>query len=171
MPDPRFQEQVIYMCAHSDEEGAMGLTINRPTEFTLADILRSTDIPVPEANLPPVYVGGPVEMDAAFILYAAESDTVPDNALWVKDSIYLSRDPQLLKDISVGTGPKDYIFLLGYAGWAPGQLEGELSVNGWITLPADYEDLFLTPSENKWKHVTNKYGIDIELFGDVIGTA
>lgn len=169
MPDPRFREQVIYICAHSDE-GAMGLVVNNPLpDLTLADILRNADLPVPARALPPVYMGGPVELENAFILYS--SDYQAATCMEVSGSVHLSRDPKILQDIALGRGPKNYIFLLGYAGWAPGQLENELKVDGWLTLPAEDEVLFHTPDEIKWKKAAQRYGINISLFGDVVGNA
>lgn len=169
MPDPRFQERLVYLCAHS-EEGAMGLIVNQPTlDISFADILRSADIPVPESTLPPVYLGGPVEMNTAFLLYS--SDYTTGNQMIVSPTVSLSSDPQILKDISRQKGPEHFIFAIGYAGWAPGQLENELSVNGWLTLPAEDEVLFRTPDELKWKRAAKMYGIDITTFDDVIGTA
>jgi len=162
MPDPRFQEQIIYICSHSPE-GAMGLVVNHPiTDITMADVLRSINLAVPAQPLPPVYLGGPVEMEAEFACRSF---------LRITDSINISRDPEILQAISKGAGPQDYIFLLGYVGWAAGQLENELAVNGWLTLPADYDDIFHTPAEFKWRQVASKHGIDIVLFGDVIGRA
>lgn len=169
MPDPRFQGQVIYLCAHN-EEGAMGLVINNPNpEITLVDILRGTDMPIPKGPLPPVYIGGPVEMDAGFILFS--SDYSAHYELEISDKISLSRDNRLLNDIARSRGPKHYLFMLGYAGWGPGQLEMELVDNGWLTVPADFDVIFNTPDELKWKMAAGKHGIDISIFGDMIGNA
>ena len=169
MPDPRFQEQVIYLCSHSDK-GAMGLVVNNPnTMITLLDIFQSTKMPVPEEPLPPIYIGGPVEMDSGFILYS--SDYFSPNGLVVCPEISLSRDMKLLEDISAGKGPKHYLFLLGYAGWGAGQLETELMDNSWLTVPGDYDVLFKTPDESKWKTTAKNFGVDISMFGDVMGTA
>jgi len=169
MPDPRFQEQVIYLCAHN-EEGAMGLVINNPNpEITLLDVLHGSNLAIPEGPLPPVYIGGPVELDAGFILHSTEA---PDRySLEVKPGVYLSRDSRLLEDISLGRGPKSFLFMLGYAGWGAGQLEGELVDNGWLAVPADLEVLFHTPDEQKWKKAAQKFGVDISIFGDIIGYA
>ncbi len=169
MPDPRFKEQVIYLCAHN-EEGAMGLVINNPNhEITLYDILQGANIPVPETPLPPVYIGGPVELDAGFFLYS--SDYNARHELVVTPGISLSRDTKLLEDIARGAGPKHYLFLLGYAGWAPGQLEAELLDNSWLTVPGDPDIVFNTPDAYKWKKAAARYGIDIAMFTDVVGNA
>ena len=169
MPDPRFQERVIYMCTHTDE-GAMGLTVNQPVpNVTLSDIFRSANLNVPDRSFPNVYMGGPVEMDAGFFLFSSEYE--PKNFIRVTPTVSLSRDPEILREIWKGQGPEKFIFALGYAGWAAGQLEGELSMNGWLILPAEDEVLFNTPDEFKWKKAADKFGIDIAVFGDVIGTA
>lgn len=169
MPDPRFQEQVIYLCAHNDE-GAMGLVINNPNfDITLQDILKGASLPVPDRELPPVYMGGPVEMDAGFILYSSEYFN--SHALEITPEIYLSRDTKLLLDISKDNGPEHYLFMLGYAGWGPGQLEDELIDNSWLAVPGNFDILFNTPDENKWKLAANSFGVDISIFGDVVGNA
>jgi len=169
MPDPRFQKQVIYMCAHNDE-GAMGLVINNPNhEITLLEVFHGANLPIPEGPLPSVYIGGPVELDAGFILYlSGEEDPF---AMAVTDQVSLSRDTRMLENISLGKGPKEYIFLLGYAGWGAGQLEEELMDNSWLTVPGDLDVLFHTPDELKWKKAAARFGIDISLIGDSIGSA
>lgn len=169
MPDPRFAEQVIYICAHN-EEGTMGVAVNRPNPFlTLEEILRSAQLPIPENKLPPVYAGGPVEMESAFILYRSDYHAV--NKLEVTKTISLSRENRILEDIAHDKGPDKYLFILGYAGWGPGQLESELIADGWLALPADDQIIFDAPDEEKWKAAALLYGIDISTFGDTLGYA
>lgn len=169
MPDPRFQEQVIFLCAHN-EEGAMGLVINNPNlEITLREVLQGASLPVPEGDLPHIYMGGPVETDAGFILYSA--DYTNSNALEVTSEIFLSRDSSILDDISSDKGPAHYLFMLGYAGWGSGQLESELVDNSWLTVPGNFDILFNTPDEFKWKLAAYSFGIDIAVFSDVVGNA
>jgi putative transcriptional regulator len=169
MPDPRFEEHLIYICAHGPE-GAMGLAVNRPNAaFTLAEILSGANLPLPASPLPPVYIGGPVDLESAFILY--RSDYFAEHRLDVSDTVSLTRETKVLEDIAKGTGPRHYLFLLGYTGWGPGQLEQELLENGWLTLPANDEIIFHLPDELKWKAAAMQYGIDIATFGDVIGYA
>ena len=168
MPDPRFKNLVIYLCSHT-EEGALGLVINQPSQYTLEEIFVSAKLSPPQGKLPPVYIGGPVEMSAAFFLFSADYE--PETFLEVNDAIRVSGDAQILYDLAKGRGPKDYIFLLGYAGWGAGQLENELGTSGWLTLPANYDDIFVTPAELKWKKVAERNGINIALFGDLVGNA
>ena len=157
------------MCAHTDE-GAMGLVVNQPIPHVcLADILRSVDIDIGNESYPPVYIGGPIEVETSFFIYSSEYKT--KHFINVSDSVCLSREPEMLYDIAKGRGPKKYIFVMGYAGWAPGQLENELKVNGWLTIPGDDHLLFDVRDELKWKEAAKAYGIDIKLYGDVIGNA
>ena len=135
----------------------------------MMEVLLGTNIPLPEGPLPPVYNGGPVEMEAGFILYS--SDVEAGKSLKVTPNIYLSREAKLLEKISQGDGPDDYLFLLGYAGWGPGQLEAELMDNSWLTVPGDMQVLFDTPDDLKWKQAARRYGINISIFSDIVGNA
>ena len=169
MPDPRFREKLIYMCGHT-EEGAIGLVVNNPLpDVTLDEILINANISIPDFDLPAVYLGGPVEMTAGFILYSADYEAV--NQLYVSDTVRLSSDPEILRDIAFHRGPERYLFLLGYSGWGPGQLEHELTDNGWLTLPAEDDIIFNTPDSMKWKVAAQKFGIDITTYGDIVGSA
>ncbi len=170
MPDPRFGEKIIYICSHNENEGAMGLVMNHPVDgITLHAIYESMKINVPDINFPPVFLGGPVDLDSAFFLHSGEYS--PGQFIEITNEIRLSRDPQILRDIAKNKGPRDYRLMLGYSGWAPGQLENELMQDGWLTLPADYEDVFVIQPELMWKNITAKHGIDIRLFGEITGTA
>ncbi|MGI6655571.1 MAG: YqgE/AlgH family protein [Desulfobulbus sp.] len=170
MPDPMFREQVIFLCAHNTE-GAMGLVINNPNPtITLLDIFHNASLPLPEGPMPPVYMGGPVEMEAGFVLHSGSSSEKSYSAE-ICPGIFVSRDMRLLEDISRGEGPRDFLFLLGYAGWGEGQLERELMDNSWLVVPVDPEVLFHAPDEEKWRKSARRFGIDIASFGNVIGTA
>ena len=171
MPDPRFEEMVIYLCGHS-HEGAMGLAVNKPSHsVTLAEILRGADLMIPGdlEVLPPVYFGGPVEMTSAFILFS--SDYQAAHQLSVSSTVSLSRDKRVLEDISLGRGPAKYLFLMGYAGWGPGQLERELVEDGWLLVPAADAIIFDTEDGEKWKAAAWSHGIDITTFDDMPGYA
>ena len=169
MPDPRFEEQVILICAHS-EEGAMGVAVNKPNPyFSLEEILKSANLNVPDTPLPPVYVGGPVELESAFVLY--RSDYQVEHQLEISDGLALSRESKILEDISRGSGPGSYLFLLGYAGWGPGQLESELLADGWLSLPASESIIFDIENQEKWRTAAMLYGIDISTLGDMAGYA
>jgi len=168
MADPRFQEQVILICSHS-EDGALGLTVNRPTSHSLDEVFKSANMSVNIDAFPPIYLGGPVEQESAFFLYS--SDYEAQEYVAVTPEINMSREAGILKDIGLGRGPRDFLFILGYAGWASGQLEAELALNGWLTLPASYPILFNTADEQKWRAAALKDGIEISLYNDEIGFA
>ena len=169
MPDLRFAGKVVYLCAHNDE-GAMGLVVNEPiADISLADVFKSAAIPLPPGLLPTVYQGGPVEVANAFFLYSSEYRA--PNFLEVSKTVHLTSDPQLLYDLAAGQGPQNLLVALGYSGWGPGQLEIELTVDGWLILPADDDIIFHTPDRLRWQKAAQRHGIDIALFGDVVGTA
>jgi len=169
MPDPRFKQQVVYLCAHNDAEGAMGLIINQVSSHSLAEVMEGAGIQVPSLSLPPIHLGGPVEMEAGFFLFSADFEC--QHYLEVTSRIRLSSDVAILRDIARGAAPADYLFALGYSGWAPGQLERELADDAWLVLPGDYEVIFHTPVERKWKQAASLGGIDIAIFGGVVGSA
>lgn len=169
MPDPRFEEHVIYICAHSDE-GAMGVAINQPHGiFSLPEILQGAQLPIPEGVLPPVYIGGPVELESAFILFM--SDYTTEHQLTISETVALTRETRVLEDIAKNRGPEHYLFILGYTGWGPGQLEHELVANGWLTVPADDNIIFSMDDTMKWRAAAMQFGIDISTFEDEIGYA
>lgn len=169
MPDPRFHEKVVYLCGHSPTEGAMGLIINHPTTHTLAEVMAGAGIKVPEKILPPIYLGGPMEMEAGFFIFSKDFECA--NFMEITDNLRLSSDVEILRAISEGRQPDLYLFALGYAGWAPGQLETELADDGWLALPGDEKVIFNTPDKHKWSEAALQLGIDIATFGDVVGSA
>jgi putative transcriptional regulator len=108
-------------------------------------------------------------MGSGFLLYTADYEA--PSQMQVSATVCLSSDPVLLQDIARNAGPSRYLFLLGYAGWGPGQLENELMDNGWLMLPAEDDVIFNTPDPMKWKVAAQKFGIDIATYGDVVGSA
>jgi len=169
MPDPRFEEHVIYICAHSSD-GAMGVAINQPHGvFSFPEILEGANLSVPDIDFPPVYIGGPVELEAGFILY--KSDYTTEHKIDVSESVSLTRETKVLEDIAKMCGPEHFLFILGYTGWGPGQLDHELVANGWLTVPADDNIIFQMENNMKWKAAAMQFGIDIATFEDVIGYA
>ncbi len=169
MPDPRFAEQVIYICSHG-HEGSIGIAINKPNPtLDLEELLLANNLPVPEELNVPVYIGGPVEPNAAFILYG--SDYMTEQHLEVSSSVYLTRNTKVLEDIAKNRGPEKFLFAIGYAGWGPGQLEQELVSQGWLTIPASDSIIFDVPNDQKWRRAAADFGIDISIYQDYIGNA
>ncbi len=169
MPDPRFAEQVIFICSHG-HEGAVGIAVNKPNMLVnFREVLASNNYPVPQGIDARVYTGGPVEPNSAFILYGSEYHT--DQHLEVTSSVYMTRDSRVLEDISNGRGPSRFLFAIGYAGWGPGQLEQELVREGWLTVPAQDSIIFDVPDSEKWQRAAALYGIDISTYQDSVGNA
>lgn len=160
MGDPRFSRSVVFLCAHS-EEGAMGLVVNHPVsdlKFTelLAQLEISPSVPVSGV---PVHMGGPVEHGRGFVLHSADYRT-SDATLWVDDRFGMTATLDILEDIAHGKGPADTLMALGYAGWGPGQLEGEIARNAWLTCPSSREILFDTATDDRWERALAVLGID-----------
>ena len=178
MGDPRFERSVIYMCAHSSE-GAMGIMVNRPAGsidfpelLVQLDIIKEADqIKLPEnAESMKVLKGGPVDTGRGFVLHS--SDFFIENAtLRIDDGICLTATVDILKAIAKGAGPKHAILALGYAGWAPGQLENEIQGNGWLHCDADQDLIFGGDVEEKYARALRKIGIDPGMLSNDAGHA
>ena len=177
MTDPRFHRAVIYMCAHS-AEGAMGLVINqRAQHITLPRLLEQLEItlegPPPAAirvSSMAVHVGGPVETSRGFVLHSADYFAA-DSTLPINEGVSLTATIDILRAIAKGAGPNKAILALGYAGWAPGQLEHEIQVNGWLNCPADPDLVFEGELESKYGRALDRLGIDPSHLVGVAGRA
>ena len=168
MEDDRFARTVIYVCAHSSE-GAMGIVVNKPApHISFPDLLVQLDvitageeIRLPErAGAIQVLRGGPVESGRGFVLHSADF-TIEDSTLPIDDGICLTATLDILKAIAKGGGPESALLALGYAGWAPGQLENEIQANGWINVPADRALVFGDDPDSKYERALAKLGIDL----------
>ena len=159
MGDERFQRTVIFMCAHS-AQGAMGLVVNRlADQIDFKDLLEQLRIEVPALIQEiQVHTGGPVESGRGFVLHT--TDYCQDSTLQVSDDIGLTATADILKSIATGDGPVHSLLALGYAGWAPGQLDAEIQANGWLHVPADRELVFDRDLDSKWERAVQKVGID-----------
>src|SRR6266403_3076453 len=157
MGDDRFARSVIYVCAHSTE-GAMGIVVNQPAaHISFADLLVQLEV-IPAAELitlpsgaggVKVLKGGPVDTQRGFVLHS--SDFVIENStLPIDEGICLTATLDILKAIARGDGPASAVLALGYAGWAPGQLESEIHQNGWLHCAADPDLIFGTDTEAKY---------------------
>jgi putative transcriptional regulator len=160
MGDPRFAQSLIYLCAHSDE-GAMGLIINKKADdLSFPELLKQLNIePGDSANAISVHVGGPVEMGRGFVLHSKDF-RVEDATTEVEGGICLTATIDILRAMATGTGPRRSLIALGYAGWAPGQLEGEIQQNGWLFCPADEDLVFGEDDDEKWVRAMKKIGVD-----------
>lgn len=167
MTDKRFSRSVIYLCAHS-KEGAMGLIINhRADHITFPDLLERLGITPRGAEDGiaadildrEVHMGGPVETGRGFVLHTDDYHAT-DSTLDIAGGISLTATIDILKAIASGRGPQRSILALGYAGWSPGQLEGEIQANGWLNCPADADIIFETDLDAKYERALAKIGVN-----------
>src|ERR1700742_4332938 len=167
MGDPRFERSVIYMCAHS-ADGAMGIMVNRPAGsidfpelLVQLDIIKTAEqIKLPEnAESMQVLRGGPVETGRGFVLHSSDF-FIEKATLRIDDGICLTATVDILKAIANGSGPKHAILALGYAGWAPGQLETEIQDNGWLHCDGHADLIFGDDVDEKYLRALRKIGID-----------
>ncbi len=164
--DPRFDRTVIYLCGHSDD-GAMGLIINKPVDdITFPELLEQLGIEGGAGRQIRVLFGGPVDTGRGFVLHSTDYN-VTGSTLQVSDDIGLTATIEILEQIANGEGPARSLLALGYAGWAPGQLEEEIMSNGWLHCRPSSELLFGTSDETKWERALAELGIDpAQLSGD-----
>lgn len=171
MGDPRFERSVIYMCAHGPD-GAMGLVINkRADNISFPELLAQLKIETDPAMRfdVSVQVGGPVEPGRGFVLHSVDYEQT--STLKVSPEIGLTATVDVLRKMARGTGPERALLALGYAGWGAGQLEAEISANGWLHGPADADLLFTDRLENKWEHALATIGVDPLLLSHDAGHA
>ena len=178
MGDERFTRSVIYVCAHSSE-GAMGIVVNQPAQnIRFPDLLVQLEvIPAKErielpvrADTVKVLKGGPVETGRGFVLHSADF-FIENSTLPIDEGICLTATLDILKAIARGSGPASAVLALGYAGWAPGQLEQEIQQNGWLHCPADPELIFGADIEGKYERALRKIGIDLGMLSSESGHA
>jgi putative transcriptional regulator len=176
--DERFIRSVIYLCAHSSE-GAMGIIVNQPApDIRFSDLLVQLDVVPGEGliELPRhgeivrVLKGGPVETQRGFVLHSADY-FIEDSTLPIHGGICLTATLDILKAIANGSGPESAVLALGYAGWAPGQLESEIQANGWLNCEADPSLIFGTEAEHKYDLALKKIGIDLGKLSSQTGHA
>ncbi len=178
MSDERFMRSVIYICAHSSE-GAMGIIVNRPaSNIKFPELLVKLRV-IPQAELidvssrqenVKVMKGGPVEAERGFVLHSSDF-FIENSTLPIDDGICLTATLDILKAIARGNGPQSAVLALGYAGWAPGQLEHEIQDNGWLHCSADTDLLFGTDVEAKYDRALNKIGVRPGMLSSEIGHA
>ena len=159
MLDPNFQHTVTYVCEHT-ENGALGITINRPLEMDIADVLEQFSLETgSDLQLhQPVMRGGPVQAERGFVLH--ESANQWDSTTEVGHSIFVTTSQDILSDVAAGKGPARILMALGYSGWEAGQLEDEIRQNAWLTVPASMNLVFETPFEERWQAAARSIGVD-----------
>lgn len=171
MMDPRFARSVVYVCAHSGDEGAMGLVVNKLlTSVTMDELLNHLKLEATRLNSSrPVHFGGPVEPGRGFVLHTP--DYREKATLVVGEEFALTTTLDVLRAIGRGSGPRRSLLALGYAGWSPGQLDAEMQANGWLSVPADPGLVFDSDFDAKWQRAIAKMGIDLSMLSTDAGHA
>ena len=170
LADPNFYQSVTFICEHN-EDGALGIVINQPTEIRLGELLDHLEIPTEldaVANMT-VYNGGPVEMERGFVLHQPVGEW--EGSLQITERLALTTSSDILRAMAEGRGPERALVALGYAGWGAGQLEQEMADNAWLTSPAEPDIIFDTPPDQRWRAAAEQLGIDLDLLTGGAGHA
>lgn len=170
MTDPFFAKSLTYVCEHNDE-GAMGIVVNRPISLNLSELFAQINMPLtqPELEDVPVHFGGPVQTDRGFVLHNAGGKW--QSTLKVNDKVELTTSKDILQAVGEGTGPSNLLITLGYAGWSEGQLEQELAANAWLSVPATEHILFDLPADEKLAAAMALLGVDFASLSEEAGHA
>ena len=165
MADPHFSKTLTYICEHTPQ-GAIGLIVNKPIDVTLANLFDQVKIRLLSSN---VLFGGPVLMDRGFVLHQPLGDW--NSTLRVNENTGLTTSKDILEAIGAGFGPSRILVTLGYAGWGPGQLEDEISRNGWLSVAANTDLMFTLPSEARLTAAMGMLGLNYANLSDTAGHA
>ena len=172
LEDGIFKSSVTYICEH-DEDGAMGIIINRPSDLKFNDLVKEFEaIETSELNTQPVMVGGPVGLERGFVLHQTPANTIEwISTLQISKDVALTGSKDILAALGEGKGPDKFLFVLGYAGWGAGQLEQELMENDWLTSPATPEILFSTPYHLRAEAAAKLLGVHLSALATQPGNA
>jgi putative transcriptional regulator len=170
MVDDNFAGSVTLMCQHSDE-GAIGITINRLSDYTLGEIFSQLELDCGSEDIRglPVLEGGPVSPDRGFVLHSPKEGY--ESSLLVNQDIMVTTSRDVLSEIAGGTGPGKFIVALGYAGWGGGQLEDEMLANAWLSVSADSAIVFDLPVSDRFDQAVSSLGISIDSLHTEAGHA
>jgi len=170
MADPRFEHSVIYVCAHN-REGAMGLVVNKLFgEIDFDELLTQLEItPADSSPQMTIHFGGPVESQRGFVLHTAEY--TGKGTVAVDEQVALTATLDILKELANGSGPRNTMLALGYAGWGPGQLEEEIGDNAWLHAPFNEALVFDGDVDTKWQRAMNSIGVDPSSLSGTAGRA
>jgi putative transcriptional regulator len=170
MADPYFSKTLTLICEHS-EKGAIGLVVNKPIDVSLGNLFEQVDIELQDEamRLESVYFGGPVLVDRGFVLHQPLADW--SSTLKIDEDTGLTTSKDILEALAKGEGPSRVLVTLGYAGWAPGQLEDEIKRNGWLTVKADAHLIFDIPAEERLTAAMALLGLNFGNLSEVAGHA
>jgi len=160
LQDPNFSRTVALICQH-DADGAMGVVVNRPSEYAFGDLLDQMNIVLRDERLREcrVLAGGPVHPERGFVLH--DGDDGWDSSLEIGEGLYVTTSRDVLEAMAAGDGPEHATVALGCAGWGKGQLERELTQHSWLTVPSDPQLIFDTPLDARWQAAAGRIGVDM----------
>lgn len=177
MGDGTFAGTVVYLCEHN-EKGALGLVINRPIDIKLKNLFEKVELTLDREDLAeaPVYFGGPVQTERGFVLHERLGGEGADgghynSSLQIPGGLEMTTSKDVLEALSHGAGPKKVLVTLGYSGWSAGQLEDEMSRNGWINVTAEPGIIFDTPVEQRYDKALSLLGITPGMLSQEAGHA
>ena len=175
MASDTFAGTVVYLCEHN-ADGALGLVINKPLDIKLRNLFEKVELTLDRDDLAdaPVYYGGPVQTERGFVLHEKRpADSVAYNSTLAipGGALEMTTSKDVLEALSSGGGPKRVLVTLGYSGWGAGQLEDELSRNGWLNVGAVPEVIFDTPAEKRYERALSLLGIDLSVLSQEAGHA
>ena len=174
MGDGTFAGTVIYLCEHT-EKGALGLVINKPIDITLKNLFEKVELSLEREDLvaAPVYFGGPVQTERGFVLHEPTGSDADgyNSSLKIEGGLEMTTSKDVLEALANGAGPKKVLVTLGYSGWAAGQLEDEISNNGWINVEAQPGIIFDTPVAERYDKALSLLGIDAGMLSSAAGHA
>ena len=173
MQDPIFGGTVVYVCEHN-ENGVLGVVINKPTDMTMEVLFDRIDLEVSSAadrhlESEPIMFGGPVQDDRGFVLHTPGAHY--SSSLTVTNDVAFTTSIDVLEAVARGNGPERMMVSIGYAGWSPGQLEDELARNGWLTVAADPRVVFEVPIEERYQAAIKLLGFDPLMLNSEAGHA
>ena len=170
LADANFSQTVTLICEHN-EQGALGLIINRPMRMRMHEVFEQLELGGPPSALldQPIMQGGPVQPDRGFVIHRAGPSW--ESTVKVSSQIHVTTSRDILNAVAAGHGPSPICMVLGYAGWEAGQLEIEVSQNSWLTVPADERILFDTPFEQRWAASAQLLGINMSMLSPQAGHA
>ncbi|MFT7227800.1 MAG: putative transcriptional regulator [Methylophilaceae bacterium] len=175
MTDPRFSQTISFICTHN-EDGAMGIVLNRPSEYNVEDLLNQIELKITPSPLleDAIYEGGPVQTDRGFVLHVPQQEY--NSTIQINDNISLTTSKDILEAAADNQAPKKMIIALGYAGWSAGQIEEEMGQNAWLSLEATEQQalqkiIFDTPANNRFKLGMDMMGLNSSNLLDVAGHA
>jgi putative transcriptional regulator len=176
MLDDNFSGSLVYLLEHSDK-GAMGLVVNRPTDIVLSTLFEKIELKLEIAPLldQPVYFGGPVQVERGFVLHPTNNKEKYSSSLVVADGLTMTTSKDVLEAVAGGIGPEKFMMTLGYAGWGAGQLEEEISLNGWMNVELPSIEMqsiiFDTPYADRYQKALELLGINFASLSGEAGHA